>query len=715
MCFNAAKSWFTGWYTEAGKEGHQDLNFFDTPGQWWKGKLVGIDDYLNDIFDENEHRVVARTPGLFTMFNRAKGVNTGVKAYPNQIVVVQQWNRGGRSKVLAVLDEETHSFTYSSEHYNFDVTIKVCQITYPPFTTGPQIIGGTASQSSTTHGKVPSLAIDGNLDNTWLGGSITHTEGNDFDPWWRQTLDREEAVEHIRVHNRGDCCGSRLNNAFIELFDGNGALVLSCNMGTAETVNEVYLKGIYNVKEVLIRLQGDKILSLAEVQLFAPSSGGIARQPDFAEIIACVLDRSDHVHLTCEHTMSPTMSASPSSNPTVSLQPTRFVAIPRHVVLVRSDDPCIFQQNPDHHPDRYKCTIQSTGVSNEPGTYGNEDVALRGEDGCIIVIQPVTWAYGGNSFIFESSKDLNTINGCFTPGTLVTENAFTSNPATASPTEKPNKVPTNAPTNTPTEIPTSSPTTSPTDSPLAQCNSDSDCDDFDECSTNVCLSSGTCCFIAGVCSETGQVCVDKQCMIPTALVRDTLPCIFQTNPSNHPDRYKCMLQPTDVIAKPGTYGNSEVAMRGSDGCLLLIRPVSWAWDGNAFIFESTDDLNRINACFLPGANISKSLSTQTPSSAPSQGVVPRDVVLLRNSSPCIFQRNPSNHPDRFKCMLQSTAVSSDPGTYGNEEVALRGEDGCVIMIQPVTWAWGGNAFIFQSSEDLSTINGCFSPGTLITS
>ena len=52
MCFNAAKSWYTGWYTEAGKEGHEDLNHFDTPGQWWKGKLVGIDDYLNEIFDE---------------------------------------------------------------------------------------------------------------------------------------------------------------------------------------------------------------------------------------------------------------------------------------------------------------------------------------------------------------------------------------------------------------------------------------------------------------------------------------------------------------------------------------------------------------------------------------------------------------------------------------------------------------------------------------
>lgn len=269
MCFNAAKSWFTSWYSEAGKEGHQDLNFFDTPGQWWKGKLVGIDDYLNDIFDENEHRVVARTPGLFTMFNRAKGVNAGVKAYPNQVVIVNQWGGRERSKVLAVLDEETHSFTFSSVYFDFDVTIKVCQITIPPFTTGPQIIGGTASQSSTYSTGVASLAIDGNLDAAYTGGSVTHTNG-ELNPWWKVVLDREEIVQRIRVYNRGDsCCRSRLDNAIIDLFDGNGTLVFTRNIGTAENFKAINLERGYSVKEVKIRLLGKRVLSLAEVELFA--------------------------------------------------------------------------------------------------------------------------------------------------------------------------------------------------------------------------------------------------------------------------------------------------------------------------------------------------------------------------------------------------------------------------------------------------------------
>merc|ERR1712194_743549 len=96
----------------------------------------------------------------------------------------------------------------------------------------------------------------------------------------------------------------------------------------------------------------------------------------------------------------------PSDAPTVTpTQPTPIVSIPTDVVLVRNDVPCIFQINPTNHPDRYKCIIQSTGVSNEPGTYGNEAVTLQGKDGCVVVIRPVTWAYKGNMFIFESSED----------------------------------------------------------------------------------------------------------------------------------------------------------------------------------------------------------------------------------------------------------------------------------------------------------------------
>lgn len=191
-------------------------------------------------------------------------------------------------------------------------------------------------------------------------------------------------------------------------------------------------------------------------------------------------------------------------------------------------------------------------------------------------------------------------------------------------------------------------------------------------------------------------------MVPVALVRDTSDCILQKNPSNHPDRFKCIIQQTSISSEPGTHGNEEVALRGKNGCLIAIRPVTWAWAGNSFIFESDEDLNTVNECFSPGTKIWKSLK------------MPKDVTLLRDSSPCIFQENPSNHPDRFKCMLQPTNISNEPGSYGNEEVGLRGSDECLLFIKPVTWAWEGNAFIFESDKDLDTINGCFSSGTLIT-
>jgi hypothetical protein len=87
MCFNAAKSWYLGWYSKPGKEGHEEINLFRSP--IWSGKLVGIDDYVNGLFDQNEHRVVVRLEGrglnvhggkkhFFMMFNRKKGINKGV-------------------------------------------------------------------------------------------------------------------------------------------------------------------------------------------------------------------------------------------------------------------------------------------------------------------------------------------------------------------------------------------------------------------------------------------------------------------------------------------------------------------------------------------------------------------------------------------------------------------------------------------------------------
>merc|ERR1740121_1074361 len=184
------------------------------------------------------------------------------------------------------------------------------------------------------------------------------------------------------------------------------------------------------------------------------------------------------------------------------------------------------------------------------------------------------------------------------------------------------------------------------------------------------------------------------------LLRDNSLCIFQVNPSNHPDRYKCYIEPTAFSSEPGGHGNHLTRLWGANNCKLDVRPVTWAWAGNMFIFESQDGLDAINACFSPNA-----LIADTP--------IPSEVVLKRSVSDCISQINPSNHPDRIKCFLEPTASSAMPGGYGNTVVSLVGLGGCVVDVQPVTWAWEGNAFIFESSESLDTINACFVAGQVI--
>jgi len=119
-----------------------------------------------------------------------------------------------------------------------------------------------------------------------------------------------------------------------------------------------------------------------------------------------------------------------------------------------------------------------------------------------------------------------------------------------------------------------------------------------------------------------------------------------------------------------------------------------------FIFESSDGLDAINACFSPN-----SLITDTP--------ITDGVVLKRDSSDCVSQINPSNHPDRYKCFIEPTVTSAMPGSHGNTVVPLVGFAGCVIDVRPVTWAWEGNGFIFESSASLDVINGCFVAGQVI--
>merc|ERR1740121_994324 len=78
--------------------------------------------------------------------------------------------------------------------------------------------GKAATQSSTSCDGSATRAIDGNGDNWWSGGSCTHT-GGDINPWWQVDLGSPQHISGVRITNRGDCCGERLNG-FNLLMDG---------------------------------------------------------------------------------------------------------------------------------------------------------------------------------------------------------------------------------------------------------------------------------------------------------------------------------------------------------------------------------------------------------------------------------------------------------------------------------------------------------------
>jgi len=382
------------------------------------------------------------------------------------------------------------------------------------------------------------------------------------------------------------------------------------------------------------------------------------------EINACFAPNAllSEIHAPFAPTMSPTQSRSPSISPTLSFQPTIYRAVPKGVVLKRDSSDCIFQSNPTNHPDRYKCPIQRTLASSDPGGHDNDFVVFSGaDDGCIITVQPVTWAWGGTSFIFQSDSNLDEINACFAPNALLSEIH-----APFAPTMSPLTALLDGPSMQPTSIPSTDLSPAPSHTLSTQPSM-------------------------------------KQISIPSGvtLLRDDSPCVSQVNPSNHPDRFKCLIEPTQFSSDPGGHGNALTRVWGADNCSLDIRPTTWAWAGNMFIFESLDSLDVINACFGPNT-----LITNTP--------IPNGVVLKRDSSDCISQVNPSNHPDRFKCFLEQTAASSLPGGYENNAVPLVGFEGCVIYVRPVTWSWEGNGFIFESSASLAAIKDCFVGGQHIT-
>lgn len=70
---------------------------------------------------------------------------------------------------------------------------------------------GTATQSSTLSIYTANLAIDGQ------NGNFTHTDGSAAAPWWQVTWTADRTIHTITLHNRADCCQSRLRDVTVEI------------------------------------------------------------------------------------------------------------------------------------------------------------------------------------------------------------------------------------------------------------------------------------------------------------------------------------------------------------------------------------------------------------------------------------------------------------------------------------------------------------------
>lgn len=134
---------------------------------------------------------------------------------------------------------------------------------------------GTASQSTTDFGGDAARAIDGNTNGQWGGNSVTHSADGAPNSW-QVDLGSVKPVNQVVIWNRTDCCGSRLSNFQLGVYDASNTQVWAQNyytaggsVGTNEVVN---IPGGVNGQFVKVQQlgpnnDGNFFLSMAEVQV----------------------------------------------------------------------------------------------------------------------------------------------------------------------------------------------------------------------------------------------------------------------------------------------------------------------------------------------------------------------------------------------------------------------------------------------------------------
>lgn len=135
----------------------------------------------------------------------------------------------------------------------------------------------TATQSSTSFGGVASRANDGNTNGVHNNGSVSHS-GYQAQPWWQVDLGKQSVLENIRLHNRTDCCTTRLSNVNLFVSDTDMSSRTLAELQADSSINHHLLAGalgtlteqaMANIQGRFVRVQlsGTQYLSLAEVEV----------------------------------------------------------------------------------------------------------------------------------------------------------------------------------------------------------------------------------------------------------------------------------------------------------------------------------------------------------------------------------------------------------------------------------------------------------------
>ena len=91
---------------------------------------------------------------------------------------------------------------------------------------------GIATQSSTLQGFFAANGNDGN------NGNFTHTQaGEDLPAWWQVDLGEELILEQVILHNRDDCCQSRLRDITVEVLDASSSVVFTSQLLNPENID----------------------------------------------------------------------------------------------------------------------------------------------------------------------------------------------------------------------------------------------------------------------------------------------------------------------------------------------------------------------------------------------------------------------------------------------------------------------------------------------